>query len=284
MRYSNMSYDSLLSLLEPRAPIYEKKLNKFINHLNSFCQVPGTRERAYRMKKYAEDEEIVEFVLKNMKMVDLSAEWKPLTLGYIEYWFCLSLLCLSVNEDATHFVIEHCDRYLSDELENLWLLRRLLIQLDIEHLASTNDKVRSYFLLKEREADTFLWANHIGLQLPENEDWWAEITTERPAKKSSEESLTLKIQLFPLQENDCWEIYINHCKGGSLGRWCNSQEPKINKNPLNSQQSLLNLERIFKEIKHNTGLTFDLNNVNIHGSRNIKNRKSIKIWLSKFDI
>ncbi|WP_162618033.1 hypothetical protein [Shewanella halifaxensis] len=282
MRYSNMSHHSLLASLKSTDASLDKKLIKLINNLSAFTHVPGSREQAYRMQKYADDEQIVAFVLEHMRQVDLTSVGDLLRPGIIEYWYCLALLCLSNNKTANEFLTAHCQYYLNDEASEAWLLRRLLILVDVAHLGEINKKVSQYFQEKEAVADSFVWAREIGLQLPTNEDWWAEITCKGASDKSEQEYLSLKIQLFPLQENDCWEIYINVGRGKSLGRWCSSQQPKINGEALLCHSSLLNFASIVTEVETKTGLRFDFSDVSIRGSRNVKNRKAIKSWFNQF--
>jgi len=103
----------------------------------------------------------------------------------IGFWYCVTTLTCSNDEEIQKFVTNFVVQNLA--LESLWIYRRVLHQFSEDALfpLSIRMLVEAHFKKLQPTTQSYIWANSMGLGLPDKHDWWIEVRLQAYEVKQS---------------------------------------------------------------------------------------------------
>lgn len=271
----------------------QKDILKFSKRLESYSHVPTNEKEILRTKPFASNQNLVAFVLQNMQEYPYPAK-SDYPFDTISYWYCIALFIVSEEEKSSAFVLNLINEFIEKNHNDLWQFRRLLESIELKEYQAVKKKIDSYFLSKQIHLESYKWAEQIGLELPKDNSWmfYFEISTDgkfRFGNDLSEEEkvsrLRLKVSVYPLQGEKCWEIELSNWKNSVSAWWPTLSERTIrlshkpNDYTLKTKPSLQNLKELIKEIESVFNISFDKTMYNQTFKGKIKNKNAIQKWL-----
>ena len=272
----------------------QKALAKLYNRLESYIDTPTDPKHILRMAPFASNAHLVNTVLEALRQYNY-----PEKSGYpfdiISYWYCISLLALSEQQEANDFVRNLASDFLQQEHSELWLFRRFFENMPNDEYAEIGTQIIEHFLELQNTLESYQWAKSIGLILPTDNNWRIsfEISTSgkfqcsKPYPTAEEEKLiSMNVSLYPLSwKNQCWEIKLRNPNNSINAWWPTSStntiklERKWRDYTMKTTPSLRNLKLTIKEIETAFDIQFNRKFCLKTFSGKIGNRNAVQKWL-----
>lgn len=287
--------ENLIPYIEERRSEFKgnpKDLDELLEKVASVWHAPTSTKHTERMVPYAKIPEVVTFINDTLKPYFVARRCfddSELTFGYDirESWYLFTLLvCSAKVEDTVDFMI---DSLIEQKIPSLSIARRILNLCANPVYHKQQEKVEQYFTALTSEVEAYVWAEKIGLELPNTHDWefyftlYGELKENHPEVVSDHIIVSIRVNA-PDGAGTSYDIQLRDRASVFHGWWQDHSDylkimAKNKLYELNTKPSLFNLKAFIKELEDLFNFDIQKEISSSYFSRGIKKKNAVQKWL-----